>query len=130
MPAVTALLLSSAALALSATADQLMSGGLTRTAHEALVAAGPLGTGGCLHDVRLDDALCCMRGLQCCCASLHLHQALVAVGPLGTGGMGGWGPGMLGDARVGAWDAREGGLHAPLNPRTAHSLMGLPMFPP
>lgn len=47
VPAVTALLLSAAALALSATADQLMSGGLTRTAHEALVAAGPLGTGGC-----------------------------------------------------------------------------------
>ncbi len=46
VPAVTALLLSSAALALSATADQLMSGGLTRTAHEVLVAAGPLGTGG------------------------------------------------------------------------------------
>lgn len=46
VPAVTALLLSSAALTLSATADQLMSGCLTRTAHEALVAAGPLGTGG------------------------------------------------------------------------------------
>ena len=45
MPAVSAMLLSCAALSLSATADQLMSGGLTRTAHEALVAAGPLGTG-------------------------------------------------------------------------------------
>ena len=45
VPAVTAILLSVAAMCVATAADLLMSGGLTRVAHEALVAAGPLGTG-------------------------------------------------------------------------------------
>lgn len=45
VPAVTAILLSVLAMTVATAADQLMSGGLTRVAHEALVAAGPLGTG-------------------------------------------------------------------------------------
>lgn len=90
VPAVTALLLSAAALALSATADQLMSGGLTRTAHEALVAAGPLGTGGCCTVCRWTvgaaawgrmgggavRAMLCGWGRQSCwcCVALQLQQ--------------------------------------------------------
>lgn len=51
VPAVTAILLSVAAACVATAADLLMSGGLTRVAHEALVAAGPLGTGAlwCWH---------------------------------------------------------------------------------
>lgn len=46
MPAVSTILFSVLAMCVAAASDLLMSGGLTRVAHEALVAAGPLGTGG------------------------------------------------------------------------------------
>lgn len=44
VPAVTMVLLSMLAMAVAASSDQLISGGLTRQARAALAAAGPLGT--------------------------------------------------------------------------------------
>ncbi|PRW45565.1 hypothetical protein C2E21_6038 [Chlorella sorokiniana] len=79
VPAVTALLLSSAALALSATADQLMAGGLTRTAHEALVAAGPLGTVVIETAVRgLSSPIAFVSAVACAIAGVLLHVTAAA----------------------------------------------------
>jgi hypothetical protein len=51
VPAVSYILLSCAALAVAVSAELLISPGLTRQAHAALVAAGPLGTGALLESL-------------------------------------------------------------------------------